>query len=274
MQVPTEISSELAQPPRCGLSAALAFWQRHAGRHLTQDLAHEIGRCGACGLEEADLIRQPGRPPTCAARYSLTRTYPKPDNASRKRRWVGPTLAVVTPGKAVIVAEGIQLPGVGPELSQVTDRSVDAFLADIIIRPPKPPSLVVTFGKDPEIYKWLRLNIGSRLLFVSGARPLDIDLRRLRSAETAVAGVELRDLVRAMSIDHDRRRGALITPERFAILEDFVARTPAADPSRLPDKGTDTAAALLMILQRLEATNTHDRGPSTDEEELDEPDSP
>ncbi len=57
-----------------------------------------------------------------------------------------------------------------------------------------------------------------------------------------------------MSVDHDRRHGVLMTEKELAFLDAFRAKWPAADPGRLPDKGTDTAAALLMVLRRLEAT--------------------
>lgn len=254
MDAPEEPLPGSERLARCGRSAALAFWQAHAGQYLTQDLPRETGRCEACGLEDADLIRQPGQPPACAASYSLTRTYPKSSKAARNDQCASPTLAVVASGRALIVADGIELPGTGPGLFQVTGRKVDEFLADVIVRPPQPPSLVVSFGKIPAIDTRLRLNLDPRRLVVSGARQLDINLERLHLAEMAVAKVDIRELTRAMSVDHDRRHGVLMTEKELAFLDAFRAKWPAADPGRLPDKGTDTAAALLMVLRRLEAT--------------------
>lgn len=247
------VEAELARPRRCGASAALAFWQEHAGRHLLQDLDTERRPCAACGAKEVDLVARPDRPPACAARHSLSRTYPKPGSSSVMRLGVGPSLAVVVHGATRILADGISLPGAGHGFEQESGRTVNDLLAATIGSPPQPPYLVVTFSKNPDIGDRLRLTLGTRRLFVSGARTLDVDLIRLKSAVASAAGIDVGDLVRAMSIDHARRRGALMAPRELEALDEFAASTPAAEPRRLPDKGSDTAAALRMVLRRLEA---------------------
>lgn len=111
----------------------------------------------------------------CEACYSLVRSYPRPGRA-KPGRFNPKNAALVAPGSSVLLAD-LAVPLPFQTRKEACGRT--AFLAGVVREPPRPPFMVVVFGKNPAIQRGLRICFDDDSIEIGGADRLHVSRAEL-----------------------------------------------------------------------------------------------
>ena len=135
--------------------------------------------------------------PITGPRLAISRAHEHAHKPAKLRLGSGKAMAVIESSRATLMAD-IRPSRPLPPTVMFHDsswRTTYNWLAEILLDPPRPPYMVVTFGKNPNILHTLRVNVGSDIVHVCGSESLTChrrDLIRLVCALAEIPGKEWR----------------------------------------------------------------------------------